>query len=391
MTDSQRISRLANTVPPFHVMALLERAQQLAAQGWDIIHLEVGEPDFPCPSPVMAAARHALDLGQTRYTPAAGLPALREIIAADYRDRFGAQVDPARIVVTPGASGALQLALGALLDPGDGVLLCDPGYPCNRQFVRMFGGVPQPMPLQASTGFRPSGDILRSAWGETTRVALVASPDNPTGNRIPAGELNDWARWCRERQGTLIVDEIYQGLCYGAEAETVLAHGDAAWVINSFSKYFGMTGWRLGWLVAPAGAVPAVERLAQNWFLAPGTVAQHAAMAAFSEDTLAIAEQRRQLLARRRTLLLEALPGMGLPVVGDSEGAFYIYVDVSAHTRDSFELCRRLLEEAGVAVTPGLDFGEAHQPERYIRLAYTCDEERLHQALERLARFLERQ
>lgn len=389
MTDSQRISRLANTVPPFHVMALLERAQQLAAQGRDIIHLEVGEPDFPCPSPVMAAARHALDLGQTRYTPAAGLPALREIIAEDYRDRFGAQVDPARIVVTPGASGALQLALGALLDPGDGVLLCDPGYPCNRQFVRMFGGMPQPMPLQASTGFRPSGDILRSAWDETTRAALVASPDNPTGNRIPAGELNDWARWCRERQGTLIVDEIYQGLCYGAEAETVLAHGDAAWVINSFSKYFGMTGWRLGWVVAPPALVPDLDRMAQNFFLSPSAPAQYAALAAFQPDTLAELERRRQVLAERRACLLEKLPAMGLKVVGNPAGAFYLYLDVSAITDDSYAFSRALLEQAHVALTPGVDFGPGHQPSRYLRVAYTCDLPRLEEALVRLSRFME--
>ena len=384
------LSHLAEQAPPFHVMALLERAQALEAAGHDILHLEVGEPDFPCAAPIMDAARRALDRGQTRYTPAAGLPALRDAIAQDYRDRLGAPVSPAQVVVTPGASGALQLIMGALLNAGDEVLLCDPGYPCNRQFVTLFGGVPRPLPLRPEDGFRLTADTLEAAWTERTRVAMVASPDNPTGNRTDGAELAGLARHCAARGGTLVVDEIYQGLCYGAPADTVLRHGDEAVVINSFSKYFGMTGWRLGWLVAPQAWVPAIERLAQNWFLAPSTVAQHAAMAAFGEESLAIAEQRRQLLDRRRTLLMEALPGMGLPVVGGAEGAFYLYLDVSAHTDDSFAFCRDLLERTGVALTPGLDFGTHHHPERYLRLAYTCEESRLHEALARLRAYLER-
>jgi aspartate/methionine/tyrosine aminotransferase len=365
------LSHLAEQAPPFHVMALLERAQALEAAGHDILHLEVGEPDFPCAAPIMDAARRALDRGQTRYTPAAGLPALREAIAEDYRQRFGAPVSAAQVVVTPGASGALQLVMGALLNAGDEVLLCDPGYPCNRQFVTMFGGVPRPLPLQSEHGFRLTAEVLEGAWTDQTRVAMVASPDNPTGNRTDGAELARLARDCTARGGTLVVDEIYQGLCYGAPADTVLRHGDAAVVINSFSKYFGMTGWRLGWLVAPQAWVPAIERLAQNWFLA-------------------LAEQRRQLLDRRRTLLMEALPGIGLPVVGGAEGAFYLYLDVSAYTDDSFAFCRDLLERTGVALTPGLDFGAHHHPERYLRLAYTCEESRLHEALERLRTYLEK-
>ncbi|GAA5129671.1 aminotransferase class I/II-fold pyridoxal phosphate-dependent enzyme [Alloalcanivorax gelatiniphagus] len=371
-------------------MALLERAQALQAAGRDILHLEVGEPDFPCPAPIMAAAGDALARGDTRYTPAAGLPALREAIALDYRRRLGAPVTADQVVVTPGASGALQLVMTALLNPGDEALLCDPGYPCNRQFVTLAGGVPRPLTLDPAEQFRLSHQRLAASWGERTRLAMVASPDNPTGNRLDTAELAAMARWCAERRGTLVVDEIYQGLCYDAPADTVLRHGDQAVVINSFSKYFGMTGWRLGWLVAPRALVPAIERLAQNWFLAPATVAQHAALAAFDEETLLIAEQRRQLLDRRRTLLKEALPALGLPVVGGAEGAFYLYVDVSAHTDDSFAFCQDLLEEAGVALTPGLDFGADHHPERYLRLAYTCDEDRLREALRRLADYLGR-
>lgn len=387
---SRTLSRLAEHTPPFHVMALLERAQALQAAGRDIIHLEVGEPDFPCAAPIMAAARKALDAGATRYTPAAGLPALREAIARDYRQRLGAAVQAEQVVVTPGASGALQLLMGALIDPGDEVLLCDPGYPCNSQFVTMFGGVPRPLSLPAEQHFRLSLELLSAAWTARTRVAMVASPDNPTGNLMDTDQLAALARWCGEQGGVLVVDEIYQGLCHGASVDTVLRHDSPALVINSFSKYFGMTGWRLGWLVAPAEWVPAIERLAQNWFLAPGTVAQHAGLAAFSPESLAIAEQRRLLLERRRALLVEALPAMGLPVVGGGQGAFYLYLDVSAHTNDSFGFCRDLLEETGVAMTPGLDFGQHHQPERYVRLAYTCDEDRLRDALQRIVDFLER-
>ncbi|WP_228548530.1 aminotransferase class I/II-fold pyridoxal phosphate-dependent enzyme [Alloalcanivorax profundimaris] len=384
-----QLSRLAGQTPPFHVMALLERAQALQAAGRDILHLEVGEPDFPCPAPIMAAAGTALERGDTRYTPAAGLPALREAIARDYRERLGAPVSAEQVVVTPGASGALQLVMTALLNPGDEALLCDPGYPCNRQFVTLAGGVPKPLPLDVADQFRLSREKLAQYWGTATRLAMVASPDNPTGNRVDTAELSAMADWCAQQGGTLVVDEIYQGLCYGAPADTVLRHGDRAVVINSFSKYFGMTGWRLGWLVAPREMVSAVERLAQNWFLAPATVAQHAALAAFDEETLLIAEQRRQLLDRRRTLLLEALPALGLPVVGGAEGAFYLYLDVSRHTDDSFAFCRDLLEKAGVALTPGLDFGAGHDPHRYLRLAYTCDEDRLREALRRLADYLE--
>lgn len=391
MSNRVILSRLAQQTPPFHVMALLERAQALQQAGRDIIHLEVGEPDFPCPAPIMAAARQAMDRDATGYTPASGLPELREAIARDYRERFKAPVDAEQIVVTPGASGALQLVMGALIDPGDEVLLCDPGYPCNRQFVTLFGGVPRALSLSADEGFKLTPQRLARAWGERTRAALVASPDNPTGNRLPGASLAAMASDCAARGGTLVVDEIYQGLCYQEEAETVLAHGSDAVVINSFSKYFGMTGWRLGWLVAPRAMVPAIQRLAQNWFLAPATVAQHGALAAFGEEALAIAEQRRALLSRRRTLLLEALPALGLPVVGGGEGAFYLYLDVSAHTNDSFAFCQRLLEEEGVALTPGLDFGFTHNPERYVRLAYTCDEARLREALERLSAFLGRQ
>ncbi len=384
-----QLSRYASEVPPFHVMALLERAQQLSAQGRDVIHLEVGEPDFETPEPVMDAIRDAMAHGQTGYTPAAGLPALREAIATDYRERFGAAVSPGQVVVTPGASGALQLALAALVNPGDGVLLPDPGYPCNRQFVRLVGGQVQPLVLSADNHFALTCDALTDAWQDNTRLAVVASPDNPTGNMLSPESLAQMARAAEQRGGMLLVDEIYQGLCYGQPAGSVLSQSDNVVVINSFSKYFCMTGWRLGWLVAPAELVPAIERLAQNLFLAPSTPAQYGAMAALEEASLTILEQRHQLLARRRQCLLNGLAHLKVPVVSRGDGAFYLYADVSAYTDDSFAFCADLLEKAGVAMTPGLDFGEGHEHRRYVRLAYTCAESRLAEALHRIERYLE--
>ncbi|MGB1466309.1 MAG: aminotransferase class I/II-fold pyridoxal phosphate-dependent enzyme [Alcanivorax nanhaiticus] len=384
-----QLSRYASEVPPFHVMALLERAQQLTAQGRDVIHLQVGEPDFSTPDPVMDAIRDAMAHGQTGYTPAAGLPALREAIAADYRERFGAAVSPGQVVVTPGASGALQLALAALINPGDGVLLPDPGYPCNRQFVRLVGGEVQPLVLSAENQFALTTRDLTEAWQDSTRVAMVASPDNPTGNMLSPALLAEMAKAVKQRGGTLLVDEIYQGLCYGQPGGSVLAETDDVVVINSFSKYFCMTGWRLGWLVAPPALVPAIERLAQNLFLAPSTPAQYGAIAALEEASMTILEQRHQLLARRRQCLLNGLAHLKVPVVSRADGAFYLYADVSAFTDDSFAFCVDLLEKAGVAMTPGLDFGEGHDHRRYVRLAYTCTESRLTEALHRIEHYLE--
>lgn len=383
------LSHFAQQIPPFHVMALLERAQQLAAKGHDVIHLEVGEPDFETPAPVLEAIAEATRDCGTGYTPAAGLPALRQAIADDYRERFAATVSPAQIVVTPGASGALQLALAALINPGDGVLLCDPGYPCNRQFVNLVGGKPQPLVLKADNHFTLTASELLSAWQPDTRLAMVASPDNPTGNMLSLDTLQAMAEGAVQKGGLLLVDEIYQGLCYHGPAESVLSRTDQVMVINSFSKYFCMTGWRLGWLVAPESLVPAIERLAQNLFLAPSTPAQYGALAALQEPALTILEQRHQLFARRRQCLLNGLAHLKLPVVSNADGAFYVYVDVSAWTDDSFAFCADLLEKEKVAMTPGLDFGDGHDHRRYVRLAYTCAESRLVDALHRLGHYLE--
>ena len=370
-------------------MALLARARELEAAGRDVIHLEVGEPDFPTPEPVLAAGKQALTQGHTHYTPAGGLPELREAIAGWYRQRFGLEVAPERILATPGASGALQLLMAMLVDPGQQVLVPDPGYPCNRHFLELVGGAPKPLVLEPEQGFRATAEALQAQWSEEVVAAIVASPDNPTGNVLAARELEALAAVARARRGALVVDEIYQGLVHEGEEHTVLALEPDALVINSFSKFFGMTGWRLGWLVAPAELVPAMERMAQNFFLAPPTPSQHAAMAAFEPDTLEELERRQRVLDERRRCLLGALERVGLPVMGNPRGAFYVYVDISGFTDDSFSFCRELLEREAVAVTPGVDFGHHHQPQRYLRIAYTCERERIECAVERLQQFLE--
>ncbi|MGB1220913.1 MAG: pyridoxal phosphate-dependent aminotransferase [Alcanivoracaceae bacterium] len=386
MPSSIRQASRCQRIAPFQVMALLERAQQMQAAGRDVIHLEVGEPDFPTPAPVMAAARRALDAGQTRYSPAAGLPALREAVAGWYQVRFQVTVSPEQVVMTPGASGALQLAMAALVEPGDGVLMADPGYPCNRHFLELVGGQAQPLPLDAQ--LRVTATALEQHWQANTVAALLASPDNPTGTVLSGEEMAALAGVVSRHDGVLVMDEIYQGLVYDQVPETVLSVTDRALVLNSFSKFFGMTGWRLGWLVAPQALVPALERMAQNFFLAPSTPAQYAALAAFDADTLEELETRRQALQARRDYLLDALPGLGLSVCGDPAGAFYMYLDVSAITDDSFRFCNDLLEQQALAMTPGMDFGPAHGPQRYVRIAYTATVERLEEAVARLGRFL---
>jgi aspartate/methionine/tyrosine aminotransferase len=374
-------------IAPFHVMEILARAQALEAEGRDVVHMEVGELDFPTPGPIVEAARAALDAGLTRYTPALGLPALREAIAAHYRERYGARVPASRVVVTPGASGALQLLTLALVAPGDEVLTADPGYPCNRHLVRLAEGRPIAVPVGPDTGYQPTPDRVRRFWTPRTRLLLVASPANPTGTVLSAAELRALHAEAQELGVTLVVDEIYQGLLYGAPASTALTLGDDVIVVNSFSKHYGMTGWRLGWIVAPQALLPALERLAQNLFLCAPTPAQHAALAAFRPETGAVLEQRRAELERRRDYLLPALRGLGLEVPAEPRGAFYLYADAGRFTRDSFALARDLLERAGVAVTPGRDFGR-HRAERHVRFAYTTPIERLQEGVERLRRYL---
>ncbi len=368
-------------------MELLARARELEAQGRYIIHMEVGEPDFITPKTIIEAGRKALADGRTHYTPAMGLPELRQAISRQYNQRYGLEIDPGRIAVTPGASGALQLLLSVLVNPGDGVLLADPGYPCNRNFVHLVGGDPQSIKVEADTGYQLSAHLVEQHWQTNTTTVMVASPSNPTGTMLSADELGEIYQVVQRHGGYLIVDEIYQGLIYEAEDHTALEISDDLFVINSFSKYYGMTGWRLGWLVAPEVYTDPIDRLAQNIFLAAPTLAQYAALQAFSEATLNILEQRRKLFQQRRDFLLPALEDLGFRFPVKPQGAFYLYGNCSQHTSDSATFAHELLERMGVAVTPGMDFGE-NSPEQYLRFAYTTDMEKLQEGVCRIREFV---
>ena len=379
----QLASRMAH-IDPFEVMEIQTLARECEARGMDVIHMEIGEPDFRTPQPIVEAAKRALDTKPMFYTSALGLMELREAISRHYRSRYGADVAASRIVVTAGSSAALLLAFGVLLDEGDEVLQADPSYPCNRHFARTLGGVPRLVPVGPESRYQMNAEVARRHWSARTKVALVASPANPTGTMVTPDEGRGLAALAREKGATLVMDEIYHGLVYNGEKPwSAVACGDDVFVINSFSKYFQMTGWRLGWLVAPPGYVREVEKLAQNLFISPSTVAQHAALACFAPETLAIVEERRGELDARRKFLIPALQeiGFGVPVIPD--GAFYIYADSSKLAPDSFALAREILTKAGVAVTPGKDFGR-NEPERHIRIAYTQPIPRLQEAVRRI-------
>jgi aspartate/methionine/tyrosine aminotransferase len=374
-------------IQPFHVMALLARARELEAAGRSIIHMEIGEPDFVTPQPVIDAGIRALQNGYTHYTPAVGMLPLRQRIADFYLQRYGVTVDAQRIVITPGASAALQLILAVLVNPGDRVLMADPGYPCNRNFVYLLNGQPLGIPVSAASAYQPMPQQVREHWTEGVAALLVASPSNPTGTLLGEQSLREFHAIADAQGGSLIVDEIYHGLVYDKPATTALAISDDIFVVNSFSKYFGMTGWRLGWLIAPDAYVADIDKLAQNLFLAAPTIAQHAALVAFDEDNISILESRRLEFQQRRDYLLPALRDLGFDIAVIPEGAFYLYANSSRFTDDSYSFASRLLEEAGVAVTPGIDFG-INQPESHVRFAYTTSLENLQEGVRRLQEYL---
>jgi aspartate/methionine/tyrosine aminotransferase len=386
---SARAAQRLGTIERFHVLSILARARALEDAGRSIIHLEIGEPDFDTVAPIRDAGAQAIMRGDTHYTPALGLPALRSAISHFYAQRYAADVAADRIVITPGASGALLLALSLLVDPGDEVLLPDPGYPANRNFVRLLNGVPTGIPVGADSRYQLQAGHIGAHWSERTVAALVASPSNPTGTLLEHAEIKALNAAVNARGGALIVDEIYHGLTYAVQPSTAQSVGDDLIVVNSFSKYFGMTGWRLGWLVVPPRFVDAAERIAQNIFLAPPTAAQHAALAAFSPSTMALLDARRDEFRRRRDFLLPALRELGFRIPQVPEGAFYIYADCSDLATDSMAFARALLEEEGVAITPGVDFG-SHQAAQHVRFAYTRPVAVLQEGVERMTRFLAR-
>jgi aspartate/methionine/tyrosine aminotransferase len=383
LAPAARTSRIS----PFYVMEIVKAAAQLEAAGRSVIHMSIGEPDFKAPPPVQEAARRAIAEGDTAYTPALGLSSLRETIAAHYERAYGVQIDSARIAITAGASGALLLAMAALVESGDEVLLPDPSYPCNRHFVTAFDGIARLVPCGPEVRYQLDAAAVSAQWMPRTRGVMLASPSNPTGTSITADTLKALLDATRVRGGFAVVDEIYQGLVYDHPPSSALALASDVLVVNSFSKYFDMTGWRLGWLVLPEPLVQAVERLAQNLFICASTVAQRAALACFDEDSLQIYEARRQEFKRRRDFLVPALRRLGLDVPIEPDGAFYIYVDVSRFAADSWDFAFQLLREAGVCVVPGRDFG-THAPQRYVRFSYATAMDRLEEGIARIGRFL---
>ncbi len=379
------LARRTGQIAPFHVMELVKRAAALEAAGHPVIHMNIGEPDFTAPAPVLDALERAARAGNTQYTGATGLLSLRKAIAHDYGERYGLDISPSRIIVTAGASAALSLACCALVNPGDGVLMTDPSYPCNRHFVAAFDGLPQLVAVGARERFQMTAALLEANWNPATRGALLASPANPTGTSIAFDELARIIKAIRARGGFTIVDEIYLGLSYVDPIRSALALGDDLIVTNSFSKYFHMTGWRLGWLVVPEALAPVFEKLAQSLYICASTLAQHAALACFEPESLAIFESRREEFRRRRDWIVPALRNIGLDVPVMPDGAFYAWADCSRYSNDASALATELLEQAFVSIVPGKDFGR-HDAKRWLRLSYATSLEKMSEAVDRMDR-----
>jgi aspartate/methionine/tyrosine aminotransferase len=374
-------------IKAFEVVEIFTRVGELERAGHHVVTLCVGEPDFPTPQPILDAAKRAIERGRFPYTPTLGIAPLREAIAKFYQTRYGVSVAPERIIVTPGGSGALLLSMGVLVNPGERVLMTDPGYPCNLQFVRAVNGVPVGIPVGSDTHYQLTPELIEQHWNGDTVAALIGSPANPTGNIVLPDTLREVVHKVAALGGRLIVDEIYQGLTYGVEVGTVLSMSEDVFVINSFSKYFQMTGWRLGWLVAPRGYVREVEKLAQNLFISNSAIAQYAALAAFTPETIAIAEARRSEFQARRDYLMSALPALGFDIPVVPEGAFYVYADCAKLTDDSHRFCWDVLERALVAIAPGTDFG-SYQGKSHLRFSYCTSLEDLREGMARLKRYL---
>jgi aspartate/methionine/tyrosine aminotransferase len=392
-----QISQRANNISPFYVMEVAKAASALGAQvahtDAPMVFLNIGEPDFTAPPLVQEAAARAIHNGHSQYTQALGLPQLRERISAWYASRFGVQVPASRIVLTAGASAALHLACLALIEAGDEILMPDPSYPCNRHFVSAAEGKAVLIPTTADERFQLSADKVEAAWGERTRGVLLASPSNPTGTSIHPDELRRIHQVVQSKGGITLVDEIYLPLSYEAQfGQTALALDDNIISINSFSKYFNMTGWRLGWMVVPEVLVPVVERLAQNLFICPSTIAQHAALACFDDASIALYEQRRAEFKARRDYFIPQLNALGLTVPVMPDGAFYAWADCSElctklGIKDSWDFAFEVMNRAHVAVTPGRDFGTA-QTANFVRFSTASSMQQLETAVARLRAML---
>jgi aspartate/methionine/tyrosine aminotransferase len=383
-----RLSTRAQSIEPFHAVAIFQEAMTLVDAGRRIL-MCVGEPDFDTPERVIAAANAATARGETHYTIPAGIPELRSAISRHYRDRYGADVPASRILVTVGASAALTLTFGAIAEPGDEFLMADPGYPSNRAFLTFCGATAGLIPVGTAESFQLTPELVDRHWGPATRGVMVASPANPTGTSIPDETLREIHEVVRQRGGVLVVDEIYHGLTYGHRPMTAAALGDDVFVVNSFSKYYSMTGWRLGWLVMPEPYAPAIERIAQHLYIAAAAPSQWAGVAAMEPESIAIYEERRAEFQARRDWIVPALRAIGLPAACEPDGAFYVYADCTAHSHDSWSFARELLHETGVAVTPGRDFGQ-HRANEFVRISYTASLPELQAAVGRIGEYLAR-
>ncbi len=379
-----RISKRLERVESFHVMSLMAEAKKLEAQGNHVIHMEMGEPDFSTPAPIVDAGIAALQAGITHYTPTLGLPALREAIADFYENEYQVSVESEQIIITPGSALALQLVLTLMVSDGDQVAITDPAYPSTHNLVHLLGGSVLQIPVSEDSSWQLNLELLKQHWNESINAVLIASPSNPTGTILADQELENIASFCAEKGVFLLVDEIYHGLVYSQAPRTAVGINENTFVINSFSKFYGMTGWRVGWIVAPKNYLSELNKLAQHTFLAAPTPSQYAALAAFQTNTQEILIERREEFRNRRDYLINALESIGFGISVKPEGAFYIYADSSAFSEDSYEFTCNVLSEKYVAFTPGVDFGVAGA-NQHVRFAYTTDLENLKIGVERLA------
>jgi len=377
--------RTIDRIEPFRVMQLLERAKQLEAEGHNIIHMEIGEPDFPTPPAVIEAARKHLLEGDNFYTSSTGNPELQQALSTWYKQEYGVDVASERILITPGTSGAFSLIYAALIDAGESVLLSDPGYPCQRNFIRLAGGEPINIPVGPETRYHLSAQLIDQYWQAHSRAAVLINPSNPTGTLIDDQAMQALANACHAHGGYLISDEIYHGLTYGNRAHCALEMDDSAIVVNGFSKRWAMTGWRIGWIIVPETLIEACRRVMQNIFIAAPTLSQHAAITALHANDAV--EHMRAAYDERRRYLLQALPELGFDIVVEPQGAFYIYANVANITADSKAFCWNLLEQVGVAITPGEDFG-AYKADEHVRFSYATGLDDIQTGIERMRNFL---
>lgn len=375
-------------VNSFKAMDVMRRASELESSGRKIVHLEVGEPDFPTVAPIVDAAKKALDKGLTQYTSPTGIVDLKSRLSELYSRRHGLSVNPERILVTPGASGGLLLLANLLVEAGDEILITDPAYPCVRNFIRLMSATPRLIPVDAHQNFRPTVSQLEKANNSSTKGIWLASPNNPTGTVLDRETLTKLAVWARASSNHFLVDEIYHGLHYVSDLPSALEVESEAFVVNSFSKYFGMTGWRLGWIVVPDEYVEQATRLAQNLYICAPSVSQYGALGAFTPDAEILLENRRHEFNQRRGYFCNALSEIGLPPAASVDGAFYVYADISRYSDNSQSFCQLMLEKYGVAMTPGSDFGE-YKSNQYVRMSFTTSKENLELAIERLQLALE--